>query len=185
MPSDSAADQPRSQFVQNQRKLTSEAVVFVSSFTDPWASQWGHLSGMASVRGFGDTRMVLMYIGSAAKPLQGCGNQGRNDVAMMNEGFSPTRRRTALWALPSVSRGHNVWKWRAQTRRDGLVVGSDTKCGVPSGIRTRGLCLERAACWASYTMGTFREGRNRSIIAYAKEADPLVRPCNPTPRDAR
>ena len=59
MPSDSAADQLRSQFVQNQRKLTSEAVVFVSSFTDPWASQWGHFSGMASVRGFGDTRMVL------------------------------------------------------------------------------------------------------------------------------
>lgn len=59
MPSDSVADQPRSQFVQNQRKLMSEAVVFVSNFTDPWASQWGHFGGMASVRGFGGTRMIL------------------------------------------------------------------------------------------------------------------------------
>ena len=37
---------------------------------------------------------------------------------------------------------------------------------VPSGIRTRGLCLERAACWASYTMGTVMDGQNLSIIAY-------------------
>jgi hypothetical protein len=33
------ADQPRSQFSQNQRNVMSAAVIFVSSFTDPGASQ--------------------------------------------------------------------------------------------------------------------------------------------------
>jgi hypothetical protein len=33
------ADQPRSQFAQNQRNVMSAAVIFVSSFTVPGASQ--------------------------------------------------------------------------------------------------------------------------------------------------
>jgi hypothetical protein len=39
------ADQPRSQFAQNQRNVMLDAVTFVSSFTDPGASQCGHFDG--------------------------------------------------------------------------------------------------------------------------------------------
>lgn len=39
------ADHPRSQFVQNQRNVMLSAVTFVSSFTDPGASQCGHFDG--------------------------------------------------------------------------------------------------------------------------------------------
>ena len=46
------AGQPRSQFAQNQRKVMSAAVIFVSSFTEPGASQCWHLAGMVSVSGF-------------------------------------------------------------------------------------------------------------------------------------
>jgi hypothetical protein len=48
------ADHPRSQFGQNQRNVMSEAVTFVSSFTDPGASQCWHFGGIVSVSGFVD-----------------------------------------------------------------------------------------------------------------------------------
>jgi len=53
------AGQPRSQFAQNQRKVMSAAVIFVSSFTEPGASQCWHLAGMVSVSGFVDVAMVV------------------------------------------------------------------------------------------------------------------------------
>jgi hypothetical protein len=40
--SDFVVDQPRSHVVQNHRNVMSEAVVFVTSFTDPGAPQWRH-----------------------------------------------------------------------------------------------------------------------------------------------
>jgi hypothetical protein len=46
------ADQPRSQFAQNQRNVMLDAVTFVSSFTDPGASQCWHFGGIVSVSGF-------------------------------------------------------------------------------------------------------------------------------------
>ncbi len=57
--SEGVADQPRSQFAQNQRNVMSAAVIFVSSFTDPGASQCWHLAGMVSVRGFVDLGMAV------------------------------------------------------------------------------------------------------------------------------
>ena len=39
------ADQLRSQFAQNQRNVMLSAVTFVSSFTDPGASQCAHFDG--------------------------------------------------------------------------------------------------------------------------------------------
>jgi hypothetical protein len=48
------ADHPRSQFGQNQRNVMSEAVTFVSSCTDPGASQCWHFGGIVSVSGFVD-----------------------------------------------------------------------------------------------------------------------------------
>ena len=56
---EAVAGQPRSQFVQNQRKVMSDAVIFVRSFTAPGASQWWHVGGMVSVRGFNDAGMAV------------------------------------------------------------------------------------------------------------------------------
>jgi hypothetical protein len=56
---EAVADQPRSQFSQNQRNVMSAGVIFVSSFTDPHAPQCWHLAGMVSVRGFVDVAMVV------------------------------------------------------------------------------------------------------------------------------
>jgi hypothetical protein len=40
------ADQALSQFAQNQRNVMLDAVTFVSSFTDPGASQCWHFDGL-------------------------------------------------------------------------------------------------------------------------------------------
>src|SRR5258705_7049329 len=68
----SVADHPRSQVVQNERNVMSEAVIFVSSFTDPGASQWLHFAGMVRVKGFGDASMVTRLL-APNDVLRDCG----------------------------------------------------------------------------------------------------------------
>jgi hypothetical protein len=46
----------------------SAAVIFVTSFTDPDASQCWHLAGMVSVRGFVDVAVDVAMVNAASLP---------------------------------------------------------------------------------------------------------------------